>query len=203
MHQGTTPQNQIPRLGGTFYWEQAYNAISAGATMLYGAMFDEVDEGTAVLKACPKKSLAPSDGWWLTLDADGYNLPSDWYLRLTGCAKKMLNNQIPLSKIMPINPLNPDSGDDVHMKPSAQFASEKLVDMRNGILYLNLPADTRAEIALCRLDGTAVRTLQYRGTGGNSRVSLLTKEKFPSGMYLLSVRVSSRIATASIVSLIR
>jgi hypothetical protein len=203
MHQGTTPQNQIPRLGGTFYWEQAYNAISAGATMLYGAMFDEVDEGTAVLKACPKKSLAPSDGWWLTLDADGYNLPSDWYLRLTGCAKKMLDNQIPLSKIMPINPLNPDSGVGVHMKPGARFASEKFVEVRNGIFYLNLPADTRAEITLCRLDGTAVRTLQYRSAERVRQVSLLTQERIPSGMYLLSVKVGGRIAAANIISLIR
>lgn len=203
MHQGTTPQNQIPRLGGTFYWEQVYNAISAGATMLYGAMFDEVDEGTAVLKACPKKSLAPSDGWWLTLDADGYNLPSDWYLRLAGCAKVMLDNQVPLSKTMPINPLNPDSGVGVHMKPSAQFASEKLVDMRNGTLYVNLPADTRAEITLCRLDGTTVRTIQYRKTSGTREVSLLIQERIPSGMYLLSVKVGGRIAAANIISLIR
>ena len=49
----TLPLNQIPRNGGTFYWRQVYNAISAGCTMLYGAMFDEVDEGTAMFKMAP------------------------------------------------------------------------------------------------------------------------------------------------------
>ena len=40
--------NQIPRRAGRFFWRQIEQAIAAGNTMLYGAMFDEVDEGTAV-----------------------------------------------------------------------------------------------------------------------------------------------------------
>ena len=104
MHHGTTPQNQIPRLGGALFWEQAYNCVSSGATMLYNAMFDEVDEGTAILKACPKKSLAPADGYWLTLDADGYNLPSDWYLRLVGEAAQRLRKKQPIPAEIPIRP---------------------------------------------------------------------------------------------------
>jgi len=36
------------RLGGTFYWTQPCNAISAGCTMVCGAMFHEMDEGTAI-----------------------------------------------------------------------------------------------------------------------------------------------------------
>jgi hypothetical protein len=98
------PQNQTPRMGGRFFWRQAYNAIDCGANMLYSAMFDEVDEGTAMYKICPKRSMAPVEGYWLTLDADGYDLPSDWYLQLSGLAKKMLNKQIPLSKTMPLVP---------------------------------------------------------------------------------------------------
>jgi len=35
--------NQTPRNGGNFYWRQAYNAVRSGCTMVYGAMFDEVD----------------------------------------------------------------------------------------------------------------------------------------------------------------
>src|SRR5262249_7457585 len=45
--------NQIPRNGGEFFWRQIYNALSAGSTMLYGAMFDEIDEGTALYKIAP------------------------------------------------------------------------------------------------------------------------------------------------------
>jgi len=75
-------RNQIPRLGGRFLWRQAYNARAAGAGMLKIAMFDEVNEGTAIYKLAPLREDAPQQGFWLTLDADGLRLPSDWYLRL-------------------------------------------------------------------------------------------------------------------------
>jgi hypothetical protein len=77
-------ENAIPRSGGAFLWRQAVNARAAGATMLKIAMFDEVNEGTAMFKAAPRRSDAPTQGFWLTLDADGFDLPSDWYLRLAG-----------------------------------------------------------------------------------------------------------------------
>ena len=45
------PLNQYPRNGGQFLWNQVYAAVaSAHASMLYIAMFDEVDEGTAIFK---------------------------------------------------------------------------------------------------------------------------------------------------------
>ncbi len=31
-----------------------------------------------------KRQDAPEQGFWLTLDADGEDLPSDWYLKLSG-----------------------------------------------------------------------------------------------------------------------
>ncbi len=78
-----SPFNQIPRNGGRFLWRQAYNARCAGARSLKIAMFDEVNEGTAVFKIAPSRGSAPDQGNWLTLDADGLRLPSDWYLRLS------------------------------------------------------------------------------------------------------------------------
>ena len=48
---GRARPNQIPRHRGEFLWRQAYNAKVAGATVLKIAMFDEVDEGTAVFEA--------------------------------------------------------------------------------------------------------------------------------------------------------
>src|SRR5207253_10479001 len=71
--------NQIPRIRGEFLWRQAYNARVAGATMLKIAMFDEVNEATAIFKAASRRQDAPDQGYWLTLDADGATLPSDWY----------------------------------------------------------------------------------------------------------------------------
>jgi hypothetical protein len=98
------PLNQIPRNGGTFYWEQAYNAKLAGCNMIYGAMFDEVDEGTAMYKLAPTANEIPAQGSWVPLNIDGNNLPSDWYLRLAGEASRMLRGDIPLQNTIPIVP---------------------------------------------------------------------------------------------------
>ena len=93
-------ENQIPRLGGEFLWRQAYNARLAGAKVLKIAMFDEVDEATAILKVASHRNDAPDQGFWLTLDADGAELPSDWYLRLAGEITRMFHGgRKPVPKI--------------------------------------------------------------------------------------------------------
>jgi hypothetical protein len=79
---GTQP-NRIPRNGGRFLWPQAWNVRQVGARMLKIAMFDEVNESTAVFKVAEKQQDAPDQGCWLPLDADGEDLPSDWYLKLS------------------------------------------------------------------------------------------------------------------------
>jgi hypothetical protein len=76
--------NQIPRRCGAFYWRQVSNAVGAGVRMLYTAMFDEVDEGTAMFKLDVDASESPKDPSFVTLDADGRHVGSDWYLRLGG-----------------------------------------------------------------------------------------------------------------------
>ena len=85
------PVNQIPRRGGRFYWRQVERAVSAGNTMVYGAMFDEVDESTAMFKVAASAREAPTDVASVTLDVDGEALPSDWYLRLAREAQKALS----------------------------------------------------------------------------------------------------------------
>lgn len=97
----TTKKNQIPRNGGRFLWKQAVNARESGATMLKIAMFDEVNEGTAVLKLAAKRSDAPEQGYWLTLDADGLNLPSDWYLWLSGKITRVFHGEAKLTEALP------------------------------------------------------------------------------------------------------
>lgn len=96
--------NSIPRNRGEFLWHQFYNAMDAGCKMVYVAMFDEVDEGTSIFKTTENKAQTPITGQFLTLDADGTELPSDWYLRLTGEASKMLRGEIPLTNKIPITP---------------------------------------------------------------------------------------------------
>jgi len=100
--------NEYPRRGGNFYWRQVYNAISAGCTMLYGAMFDEVDEATAMFKIVSKKEDLPVQlqNQLVYLNIDGNDLPSDYYLSLAGMAGKMLRREINLTPVPPA-PLPP------------------------------------------------------------------------------------------------
>jgi hypothetical protein len=97
-------KNSIPRNRGEFLWHQAYNAKLAGARVLKIAMFDEVNESTAMFKVVSHRNEAPDQGYWLTLDADGHDLPSDWYLRLAGEITKGFHGQIKLTPKLPEKP---------------------------------------------------------------------------------------------------
>jgi hypothetical protein len=97
-------QNQIPRLRGEFLWRQAYNAKMAGAKVLKIAMFDEVDEGTAILKVASHRKDAPDQGYWLALDGDGADLPSDWYLRLASDITRMFHGDLKPDAKLPSAP---------------------------------------------------------------------------------------------------
>ncbi len=93
------PVNSIPRLGGKFYWQQISTAIVSGADMLYIAMFDEVNEGTAIFKVSDNPPVSDVAKF---VDNDG--LPSDHYLWLTGEASRMLRKEKPLSLSLPERP---------------------------------------------------------------------------------------------------
>ena len=99
--------NQIPRRGGAFYWRQVGNAVGAGATMLKTAMFDEVDEGTAMFKLAPTAAELPIGASLVPLDADGRALPSDFYLRVGGAATSLLRGDLPMSPTLPALPASP------------------------------------------------------------------------------------------------
>jgi len=86
----------IQRNKGNFFWKQLSGAISAGAEMIYIAMFDEIDEGTAIFK-CAKK-VPVGDSPFVPIDAE---LESDHYLWLAGLAGKMLRKEIPLEMNQP------------------------------------------------------------------------------------------------------
>ncbi len=89
------PLNQYPRNGGQFLWYQAYYTISsAHANMLYIAMFDEVDEGTAIFKVTNNPPRPGGVDMFLTPSYDGTPLPSDEYLWLTGQVGRALRSEI-------------------------------------------------------------------------------------------------------------
>jgi hypothetical protein len=86
-----SPLNVMPRSCGAFYQSQIDNAIEAGAQMLYTAMFDEINEGTAIFKLAAASSQEPVGTELLPLGADGcHTATSDMYLRLAGEASRAL-----------------------------------------------------------------------------------------------------------------
>lgn len=87
--------NQAPRLAGTFLWDQAMHICQNGCKNMYFAMFDEYDEGTALLSAATDWTMIPRGNWFLTTSADGVWLSSDYYLRLAGDAIRMLRSGHP------------------------------------------------------------------------------------------------------------
>jgi len=79
--------NAIPRLGGQFLWSQALAARRAGAQMLYVAMFDELDEGTAIFKT---ENHPPVGSSPFLAEPE---LPNDHYLWLTGMLGRLLRGE--------------------------------------------------------------------------------------------------------------
>ncbi|SFB55892.1 Carbohydrate binding module (family 6) [Cohnella sp. OV330] len=95
------PRNENPRLHGDFMWQQAYRMKQWGINTGYIAMFDEYDEGTAIAKIAENSSMIPTNQYFLTLDADGVALSSDFYLRLAGDINRMFKGQIPVTASHP------------------------------------------------------------------------------------------------------
>ncbi len=83
------PLDQIPRLQGRFLWSQVAAARLTGAEMLYVAMFDEVDEATAIFKCTNQPPVGPGVNF-LTYE----QLPTDHYLRLTGLAAQVIRGDL-------------------------------------------------------------------------------------------------------------
>ncbi len=90
------PVNATPRLGGKFLWSQFYEAHKAGAKMHYVAMFDEMDEGTAIFKVRQDPPVGQN------LFVSEPDVPGDQYLWLTGQAGRMARGElVPQSDAMP------------------------------------------------------------------------------------------------------
>jgi hypothetical protein len=76
----------VPRRGGKFLWEQFHALSKLRADSVCVAMFDEVDEATAIFKVT---NDAPTQGHFVTYEG----LPNDWYLRLVGEGTRMLREK--------------------------------------------------------------------------------------------------------------
>ena len=94
--------NPFRRNCGATYWEQAVDSVAAGADTIFVAMFDEVDESTAMYKVTSKTGLYPKSSNIFGLDVDGCDLKSDYYLRLGAATNGLFTGRTPLSYKLPI-----------------------------------------------------------------------------------------------------
>jgi hypothetical protein len=87
-------QTMIARRKGEFYWRQFAIFKTLGIQTVFVGMFDEVDEGTAIYKV---SNRTPVGKYFVTYEG----LPSDWYLKLTGAATRMIRGDAPLAEKIP------------------------------------------------------------------------------------------------------
>ncbi len=97
LKQRPSGSSTVPRRKGEFLWEQFEALARLGVDSAFVAMFDEVDEGTAIFKA---SNSPPTQAHFV--DYEG--LPSDWYLRLVGEGGRMLRKERSITAEIPIKP---------------------------------------------------------------------------------------------------
>jgi hypothetical protein len=84
----------ISRRRGEFLWEQFVKLAEMKQTSVYVSMFDEFDEGTAIL---PISNTPPTQAHFVS----GEGVRPDLYLKIIGEGAKMLRGEIPFSKTIP------------------------------------------------------------------------------------------------------
>jgi hypothetical protein len=88
---GRLPLNNIPRDCGKFYSALGEGVVKKGARIVYTAMFDEVNEGTAVFKVATNVRDTPIGYPLATLGDGSCRASSDLYLRLGGAITELLH----------------------------------------------------------------------------------------------------------------
>ncbi|KAI0651403.1 hypothetical protein C8Q79DRAFT_933198 [Trametes meyenii] len=103
LSEGKWGWNDCPRKGGHFMWRQLFNVRRHGVRTIYGAMWDEYDEGTAFLPVVSHRRQLPvlETHRFMALDEDGFDLPPDWYMRICGFAAEGLRGERMISDTFP------------------------------------------------------------------------------------------------------
>jgi hypothetical protein len=93
LHKGQSPLDQIPRDCGAFYLAQAEIELKLGASMIYTAMFDEVNEGIAIFKIVRRQEELPAGVAMLAPDDQRCGTNSDYYLKSAKDVSEALRRQ--------------------------------------------------------------------------------------------------------------
>lgn len=83
-------KSQVPRDKGRFLWRQFLATVTSGGSSAYVAMFDEMDEGTAIFKCTNDPPVGASE--FQTYEG----LESDYYLKLCEEGGRMLRGEVPI-----------------------------------------------------------------------------------------------------------
>ncbi|KAJ3558848.1 hypothetical protein NP233_g11416 [Leucocoprinus birnbaumii] len=129
--------NLIQRDGGRFLWEQLYSASRLGVRTIIGMSWDDFRVGFALILAIPTRSLLPQSTKFrsLALDADGYDLPSDWYMQIS----ELRDNNTP--RLPPSNLFaNASEGHDTCVSALMDLLGEEALSKRR-LTNINLGPD--------------------------------------------------------------
>jgi hypothetical protein len=168
----------FPRRQGQVMWNQFLAAKDLGASAVYVAMFDEIDESTAIFKVT---NNIPVNNYFVTLEG----LPSDFYLLMTGYATKIINGTIQAPITMPdfaslTQPpvpdiLSPSYGDTVASPVSVSWTPVKHPSGISGYeleIDGELVPETDSTTVLDLADGVhTIRVRAENGAGNNGAFS--------------------------------
>lgn len=167
-------RNWKPRNGGHFLWKQAYEVCTMGSKFMYVAMFDEVDEGTAMYKLVETEEDLPIGADQVPLNEDGYKLPSDWYLQIGTEIQRMIEGTISATSTLPLTP---------------ELMNSEVKSQKSNIRIYPVPA--RKKIFLSGVDmPVKIKLMNVSGSilfEGHINEHGIHLGHFPPGMYFLNI----------------
>ena len=187
--------NVISRAGGDFYWRQFYKQKTLGINTVFVGMFDEVDEATAIYKVTADSP--PGVNNMVNYGAQ----PSDFYLKLTGMATKMMRGEITNTNTKPTTFPFPING-TADLNPSGLGYLEGSgyeVDVEQGP---GTPTTQQITITNTGTDELTIYGLSFSGPNA-ADFSLLTPPAFPvvipiSGGQLFTIQFAPQSATRTL-----
>ncbi len=167
-----------PRNKGTFYWLQAQSAINVGAEMLFQAQFDEMNEGTQIIKCL---NVVPTGLSPFIPYEDG--LQSDYYLWLAGKSGAMLRKEIPFTSTIPVR-ITGTINNNANTKQCKVFPNPT-----NNNVNIVLP-DNKMQASFCVFDSMGCIT--NNGNITNNSTTLLLKN-LAQGSYFLKINIDAEV----------